>query len=101
MRLSKNEIEIIKRIAREVWGQQTIVSLFGSRTDDTKKGGDIDLYIHPIEEQDPKQIMIKKAEFLGKLEILLGEQKIDALVGTPYNSHLPIIKTAKLKGIEL
>ena len=45
--------------------------------------------------------MIKKAEFLGKLEILFGEQKIDVLVGTPYNSHLPIIKTAKLKGIEL
>lgn len=101
MRLSKNEIEIIKRIARQVWGQETIVSLFGSRTDDTKKGGDIDLYIHSIEERDPKQIMIKKAEFLGKLELLLGEQKIDVLVETPYNQHLPIIKTAQLRGVEL
>jgi len=101
MRLSKNEIEIIKKVARDVWGQQTSVSLFGSRTDDTKRGGDIDLYIHSIEEQNPKQIMIKKAEFLAKIEILLGEQKIDVLVGTHHNSHLPIIKTAQLKGIEL
>lgn len=101
MRLSKNEKEIIKRIACQVWGQQTIVSLFGSRTDDTKKGGDIDLYIHSIEERDPKQIMIKKAEFLGKLELLLGEQKIDVLVETPYNHNLPIIKTAQLRGVEL
>jgi len=101
MRLSKNEIEAIKRVARDVWGRQTIVSLFGSRTDDTKKGGDIDLYIHSVEEQDSKQIMIKKAEFPAKMEILLGEQKIDVLVGTHHNSHLSIIKTAQRKGIEL
>lgn len=101
MRLSKNQIEIIKSVARQVWGQHTVVSLFGSRTDDTKKGGDIDLYIHSIEESDPRQIMLKKAEFLGKLELLLGEQKIDILVETPYNHHLPIIKTAQLNGVEL
>ena len=45
--------------------------------------------------------MIKKAEFLAKAEILLGDQKIDVLVDTPDNSHLPIIKSAQLKGIEL
>lgn len=101
MRLSKKEIEIIKNIALEVWGQQAIVSLFGSRTDDMNKGGDIDLYIHSIGERDPKQVMLKKAEFLGKLELLLGEQKIDVLVETPYNHHLPIIKKAQLNGIVL
>jgi predicted nucleotidyltransferase len=55
MRLSKSEIEIIKRVAGEVCGNNTAVLLFGSRTDDSKKGGDIDLYIHLTEEQIPKK----------------------------------------------
>lgn len=37
--------------------------------------------------------MLQKAEFLSKLDIQLGEQKIDVLVSTGYNSHLAIIKT--------
>lgn len=101
MRLSKFEIEIIKRVATEVWGDKTLIYLFGSRTDDSKKGGDIDLFIYLAEEQKPKTIMLKKAEFLCKLDLLLGEQKIDVLVRTPYNNHLSIIKTAQLNGIEL
>lgn len=101
MRLSESEISIIKSVACEVWGNQTHIYLFGSRTDDSKKGGDIDLYINLQEEQVPKEIMLKKAEFLGKLDFLLGEQKIDLLVRTQYNNHLSIIKIALLTGVEL
>jgi predicted nucleotidyltransferase len=101
MRLSKSEIKTIKRVTCEVWGSQTHIYLFGSRTDDSKKGGDIDLFINLQEEQVPKEIMLKKTEFLGKLDLLLGEQKIDLLVSTHYNNHLSIIKTALLTGVEL
>ena len=101
MRLSKFEIEIIKRVGAEIWGDKTLIYLFGSRTDDSKKGGDIDLLIYSAEEENPKTIMLQKVEFLCKLDFLLGEQKIDVLVRTPYNNHLPIIKTAQLNGIEL
>ncbi len=45
MRLSKLQIDIINKLARKYFGQETTVSLFGSRTDDRKKGGDIDLLI--------------------------------------------------------
>jgi predicted nucleotidyltransferase len=101
MRLSISEINIIKNVACEVWGDQAMIYLFGSRTDDSKKGGDIDLFVDLEEEQEPKRIMLQKAEFLGKLDILLGEQKIDLLVRTRYNNHLPIIKTARLNGVAL
>lgn len=101
MRLSKFEIKIIKSVASEVWGAKTIIYLFGSRTDDSKKGGDIDLFVDLETEQEPQKIMLQKAEFLGKLDILLGEQKIDLLVKTHYNNHLPIIKTAQLNGVAL
>ncbi|NEW84579.1 MAG: nucleotidyltransferase domain-containing protein [Mariniphaga sp.] len=101
MRLSASEIEIIKRVANEVWGSKTLIYLFGSRTDDSKKGGDIDLYVQLDEEQESKKIMIQKAAFLSKLDILLGEQKIDVVIKTRDNKHLPIIKSAQLNGIAL
>jgi predicted nucleotidyltransferase len=101
MRLSKIEINIIKSVACEIWGAKTKVYLFGSRTDNSKKGGDIDLFVNLEVEQEPGKIMLQKAEFLSKLDILLGEQKIDLLVKTHYNNHLPIIKTAQIMGVEL
>lgn len=101
MRLSDSQIKTIKQVAREVWGEQVIVYLFGSRTDDLKKGGDIDLYIHLEVIPEPKKLMLQKAEFLSKLDIQMGEQKIEVLVRTPYNNHLPIIKTAQSTGVVL
>ncbi len=101
MRLSKSEIEIIKSVASEVWGNKTRIYLFGSRIDDSKKGGDIDLYVPLSEGLKPQSIILQKAKFLAKLDLLLGEQKIDLLVRTPYNRNLPIIKTAQSTGIAL
>jgi predicted nucleotidyltransferase len=101
MRLSKSEITIIKRVACDVWGAKTIIYLFGSRTDDSKKGGDIDLFVDLEDEREPQKIMLQKAEFLGKLDLLMGEQKIDLLVRTSYNNHLPIIQTAQIMGVAL
>ena len=45
MRLNSKEIQSIVRIAKEIYGEDVSVYLFGSRTDDTKRGGDIDLLI--------------------------------------------------------
>ncbi len=47
MRLQNFEIEAIKSTAQLMFGKQTMVTLFGSRVEDDKKGGDIDLYIEP------------------------------------------------------
>jgi predicted nucleotidyltransferase len=44
MRLSNREIIIIKKIITDIFGESTIY-LFGSRLDNSKKGGDIDLFI--------------------------------------------------------
>lgn len=39
MRLSSEQVEIIRTIARETFGPDVRVWLFGSRVDDHRKGG--------------------------------------------------------------
>ncbi len=55
MRLTQEEIDTIVRIAREIYGWEVKVFLFGSRTDDSKRGGDIDLLVRSTggEKRDP------------------------------------------------
>ncbi len=45
MRLTPHQVDIFKQLAAEHFGPQTKLYLFGSRTDDQKAGGDIDLYV--------------------------------------------------------
>ena len=56
MRLSKRYIEVIKKYFKEFFENGEIY-LFGSRVDDSKKGGDIDLY---LEVKDHSSLFEKK-----------------------------------------
>jgi predicted nucleotidyltransferase len=74
--------------------------LFGSRTDDTKRGGDIDLYIETAE-TDMNKIVQAKLAFLIALDYELGEQKIDVLIRSQASELLAIHRIAKQTGILL
>jgi len=78
MRLSPRYIEVIKKYFKEFF-QNGEVYLFGSRTDDSKKGGDIDLYF--VLEQHTN-LFEKKIKFLSRVKRELGEQKIDIVFNT-------------------
>ena len=95
MRLTDYEIESIKKVFEESFGNGKIY-LFGSRVDDTQKGGDIDLY---IQTRDRNDIMIKKIQFLARLKEKIGDQKIDVVMSK--NKTRVIEKEAIIKGIEL
>ena len=73
MRLSQKYIEVFKRNFHEFFIDGDIF-LFGSRTDDSKKGGDIDLYFVLLDHQN---LFEKKIKFLSRVKRELGEQKID------------------------
>jgi len=96
MRLSKDEIDGIKRAFKEVFKEGKIY-LFGSRVDDTKRGGDIDLYIIP--KIEIKNIREKKIEFLVKLDEYIGEQKIDVVIAKDKNRLIE--QEALKRGVEL
>ena len=92
MRLEEWEINEIKRSLREVFGENAKVYLFGSRIDDKKKGGDIDLFV----EADNIDYE-KEKEFWILLQERLGEQKIDII----YNRDKFLIEKVAKKGILL
>ena len=48
MRITDIEKDQIKKTIINVFGEKIKIILFGSRVDDNKKGGDIDLYIEPL-----------------------------------------------------
>ena len=81
MRLNKNYIKVIKQSFLEVFNQGEIY-LFGSRVDNSKKGGDIDLYL-VIESK--VNIFKNKIKFLAKIKRELGEQKIDVIFNIDKN----------------
>ena len=97
MRLKKAYTDYIKRIAKDLFGDDTKVYLFGSRIDERKRGGDIDIY---IETNLKTNIFEKKIELLKLLHDRMGEQKIDIVI----NNHATqkyIYEIAKHEGVLL
>ncbi|NPA28389.1 MAG: nucleotidyltransferase domain-containing protein [Epsilonproteobacteria bacterium] len=81
MRLTDYEIEAIIKSFKEVFKKGEIY-LFGSRVDDTKRGGDIDLYIITPKENST---IDNKIKFLISLQDKIGEQKIDVVISKDKN----------------
>jgi uncharacterized protein len=77
MRLSEFQIATINNLAKKYFGQDTTVFLFGSRTDDTVKGGDIDLLIR--NKKGTELTVDAKIHFLAELKRQIGDQKIDVV----------------------
>ncbi|MCK5538311.1 MAG: nucleotidyltransferase domain-containing protein [Bacteroidales bacterium] len=95
MRLSKTQHQAIKKYFLEVFHDGHIY-LFGSRVNDEKKGGDIDLY---IDSPDKKNLVHKKIDFLVKLKKEIGNQKIDVVFNKGLNRVID--KVAIKEGILL
>ncbi len=97
MRIRKEYIANIKEIARNNFGKDVQIYLFGSRVDDSKKGGDIDLY---IETKISEELFDKKIKMLSALYKTIGEQKIDLIINNFTRDKL-IYKVAKQEGVLL
>ena len=99
MRLTLHEAAAIRRVTAEVAGVHARVMLFGSRTRDDLRGGDIDLLIELAEPTMDKLSVSLRAG--ARLQMAIGERKIDVLVTDPQSIETPLIRAARLEGIAL
>jgi predicted nucleotidyltransferase len=97
MRLNNQQIEQIKEHILNIYGSKAHAYLFGSRVDDERKGGDIDIFI----ESDKTNALMDKLKLISLLQMSIGVQKIDVLIKTPTSKHRSIFDTAKKEGIKL
>ena len=99
MRLSEADIESIVYLANLHFGADVHVFLFGSRTSDQQRGGDIDLLI-----RHPKNGQLKiraKINFITDLILQIGEQKIDVVLENQVNKNSDFLKTIVQTAIQL
>lgn len=99
MRLTSQAQAAIIQTFQNFFSGDDHIWLFGSRVDDTKRGGDIDLYIE-TQENDIRKLHDQKIKFLANLEKKIGEQKIDVVIKTP-QKILPIHEEARKTGVLL
>lgn len=82
MRLSPKEIQCLLNVfSKNLVAFSYQVFLFGSRTDDQKKGGDIDLLL-VVSESDFLNIKLKKSLLKFDLEEACGDQRVDLTIAT-------------------
>ena len=99
MRLRERDRETIRAAAREVFGDTVIVRLFGSRVDDARKGGDIDLHVET--DPAPGGPDRLRSRFWSLLQERLGEQRIDVVVTERGVPTRPIERIAYSEGVPL
>jgi len=101
MRITTVQQTAICELFTLYFGENDHIWLFGSRVDDSKKGGDIDLYIETYYD-DPILISQKKITFLVELKRRIGDQKIDIIVNQiNSNNQRTIYTEARTTGVKL
>jgi predicted nucleotidyltransferase len=102
MRLTPDEIAAIKRLVAETYGPDAVVRLFGSRVDDRRRGGDVDLHIE-VNLPGPYTTDRLRTEFRlhDRLEQALDERKVDLVIRYAHQPETPIDRIAVKTGIVL
>jgi uncharacterized protein len=99
MRLSTQTRNVIRDTALEIFGPAAEVRLFGSRLDDTARGGDLDLLVTlPAPEDDSRR---KTLTFVARLQRQLGDQPVDVLLVDPMTQLQPVHQQALREGVPL
>lgn len=99
MRLAPDQQRIIRETAHELLGPSARVRLFGSRLDDSARGGDVDLLVevpHPVDH--PARAA---AELAAAISRRLSGRKVDVIIAAPNLRRLSIHDVAAREGVPL
>jgi uncharacterized protein len=94
MRLRPFEHQAITHIVQET-DRDAALYLFGSRTDDQRKGGDIDLFLEPSIPLDLRAQLKLQQRLMSACD-----SKVDLLVKNPTQTETPFFSLAR-QGIRL
>ncbi|PJC02864.1 MAG: hypothetical protein CO071_00925 [Gallionellales bacterium CG_4_9_14_0_8_um_filter_59_50] len=99
MRLTPDQAQITKNTVNRVLGAENRVWLFGSRVDDSLRGGDIDLLVE-TEAAFPNRAKVL-CKLYGALILALGDRKLDVLLKDGRTTDAPVFNIAKRTGVLL
>jgi len=103
MRVTADQLRIVKNLSRKYFGEDAKLWLFGSRVDDKKKGGDYDFLIE-TSLTNPDEIISRKIDMIAQLQSSepFEDEKIDIIVKRQHSSfEMPIYSVAKHEGVQL
>lgn len=98
MRLKPNEVQAIKVAAREAFGEDVVVRLFGSRVRDDLRGGDIDLHFEVAPGRGTDR---EVTTFENRLFQWIDEQRVDKVFSVRGQDRDPFARIAYRDGIIL
>ena len=102
MRLQPKEIDAIAQAAQDAFASGTAVFLFGSRVDDRKRGGDIDLLVEVPVALSPTELVRRRTHFVSRIYRLLNKQRIDVIItAQDQPASQAVVATAKREGIKV
>ena len=95
MRLTPDQTQAIRQRIHNHMGERARIWLFGSRVDDSRRGGDVDLYVEPETAPDLTARLRCRSELADALDL-----NVDLIVQQP-GRDLPIYRIAKRSGVPL
>ncbi len=99
MRLTEDQICLIRNVVHGVLGVRARVTLFGSRVDDTARGGDIDLLVeidHPVDHP-----ALSSAQIAVRISRGMHGRRVDVIIDAPNLKRQAIFQIARENGVLL
>jgi len=99
VRITDEQREGIKTAVEDIAGDDASVILFGSRVDDDKRGGDVDLLVDlPRPVDNPAWLAARLSARVSKL---MDGRSVDVLISARNLKEYPIHEQARRSGVRL